>query len=310
MLEKRKGAAHDAGAHFDDTMARIVMDDAAGKLGFEIEWEYTRDPKVLSTKDIVIDVGNEFRVPSPQDIQTLRNIRLDHHQRGFNEKNARGIKMSALGLVLTYFGDIATGDSEVTGLLWEAFGYAADAADNGVKLVADNAYLYGDVAPTTIQSFFSSLWPSWNESDQDWDKARGVALGVGRLIWENALKMAKGQKKAWDLVREIADDTLGPIVVLDRFLPAVRILSQEYPDKLYFVYPDERDGTWKAQAIPIHPKSFTSRMPFPETWRGQTKDNLHSISGLSLNFCHSSGFLLGAEDKDSVIAACEVAAVS
>ena len=309
MLEKRKGASHDAGAHFDDVMARIVMDDAAEKLGFEIEWEYTRDPNILSTKDIVIDVGNEFRVPGPQDIQTVQNIRLDHHQRGFVEKNTRGIKMSALGLVLTYFGDVATGDPEVTGLLWEAFGYAADASDNGVKLVADNAYLYGDVAPTTIQSFFSSLWPSWDESDQNWDKAREVALGVGRLVWENALKMAKGQKKAWDLVREAANNTLGPIVILDRFLPAVRVLSMEY-DKLYFVYPDERDGSWKAQAVPIHPKSFTSRLSFPEAWRGQSKDNLHGLTGLALTFCHPNGFLLGAEDKESAVAACEAAIVS
>lgn len=150
--------------------------------------------------------------------------------------------------MLTYFGDVATGDPEVTGLLWEAFGYAADAADNGIKLVADNAYLYDDVAPTTVQSLFDSMWPSWDDPFQDWHRARLEAQLVGKILWDNALRMARGQKKAWAIVREMANISHGPIVILDRFVPAVRILSTEYPDKLYFIYPDERDGSWKSSS--------------------------------------------------------------
>ncbi len=58
----------------------------------------TRDPELLKTLDVIIDVGGEY---------DAGNNRFDHHQKGFEEVFGSGfdkIKLSSAGLVYKHFG--------------------------------------------------------------------------------------------------------------------------------------------------------------------------------------------------------------
>jgi hypothetical protein len=66
----------------------------------------TRDPSILATCDIVVDVGGEY-IPSKH--------RYDHHQRGFNEVFGHGFntKLSSAGLIYKLVNSILCYDAIV-----------------------------------------------------------------------------------------------------------------------------------------------------------------------------------------------------
>lgn len=78
--------------------------DAAqcANLVFSVDLKRTRDPAVLNTCDIVVDVGGVY------DEKTQR---FDHHQRGFEEIFGHGFstKLSSAGLVYKYASDMFPG---------------------------------------------------------------------------------------------------------------------------------------------------------------------------------------------------------
>lgn len=150
-----------------------------------VDLKRTRDPAVLNTCDIVVDVGGVY------DEKTQR---FDHHQRGFEEIFGHGFttKLSSAGLVYKYgptlyifrnrilipllrhFGkDIiasrfqASKDDEKTETLWlkmyKEFIEAIDAIDNGIsQYPADLKPRYR--SRTDVSSRVGHLNPAWNES--------------------------------------------------------------------------------------------------------------------------------------------------
>lgn len=99
----------------------------------------TRDPSILATCHIVVDVGGEY---SPQ------TLRFDHHQREFNTIfPSHSTKLSSAGLVYMHFGkeiiaqqtglDIASSDVDVLyEKLYNDLIEAFDANDNGISAYA------------------------------------------------------------------------------------------------------------------------------------------------------------------------------
>jgi uncharacterized UPF0160 family protein len=70
------------------------------------------------------------------------------------------------------------------------------------------------------------------------------------------------------------------------------IASDSLP--LYVIYPDEANGSWRIQAIPVSPDSFVSRKALPEEWRGLRDDELSKVTGIDdCIFVHASGFIGG-----------------
>ena len=73
---------------------------------------------------------------------------------------------------------------------------------------------------------------------------------------------------------------------------ALQIPEAEKP--LYVLYPDEFEGNWRIQAVPVAAESFESRKALPEKWRGVRDDNLSQLSGVEgCIFVHASGFVGG-----------------
>jgi len=139
----------------------------------------SRDPNLLSTCDIVVDVGAEFNAEKK---------RFDHHQKSFThtfsslrpEKSLWNIKLSSAGLVYVHFGRQVIEhivkkltptskcvDEKLIDILYdkmyENFVKEIDAIDNGVEIAEVKAYSIN----TNLSARVSFLNPDWNETDKN-----------------------------------------------------------------------------------------------------------------------------------------------
>jgi len=88
------------------------------------------------------------------------------------------------------------------------------------------------------------------------------------------------------------------VIVLKKFLG---FGFSRLPEPLVTVYPDAR-GKWAAKVVRSNPRMYKSRILFPESWRGQSPEELVKITGISdAVFCHKSGFLACAVSKQGAL---------
>jgi uncharacterized UPF0160 family protein len=71
---------------------------------------------------------------------------------------------------------------------------------------------------------------------------------------------------------------------------------------LFVVYEDDRDGSWRIQAVNTTPVSFDLRKPLPEAWRGLRDEELSKKSGIDgCVFVHASGFIGGNKTEEGIM---------
>lgn len=311
---------HNGTFHCDEALAVFLL--RLTNTYRESDLKRTRDPAILQTCDIVVDVGAVY-----DESKQL----FDHHQRGFTEVFGHGFttKLSSAGLVYKHFGkevisnvtQLPTDDEKVETLwlkMYKEFIEAIDAIDNGIaQYPADVKPLYR--SRTDLSSRVGHLNPSWNESVD----AQAVDVLFGKasaLTGEEFLGRLKYYANAWLparnlLIASIANslnvDPSGKIIVFEQFLPWKEHLfeleaQQQTPEDakaIYVVYPDEMAGAWRIQAVPVSPESFQSRKPLPEAWRGLRDDELSSVSKIEGGiFVHASGFIGGNKTKEGAMA--------
>jgi uncharacterized UPF0160 family protein len=286
----------------------------------------TRDPALLQTCHIVVDVGGEYDASAN---------RYDHHQRTFNTTFPnRPTKLSSAGLVYMHFGKpiIAqhlgvSEDAEDVNLIWEkiyeSFIEPLDAHDNGISVydpkAIDGAGLekrFSD-GGFTLGAMVSRLNPNWNDSTpSDPVEAQKLEdekfLVASSRIGEEFSRELDYQTKSWlparDIVRNayakrLEYDSKGRILVFDgQSVPwkdhLYTLEGQEGGDAkvLYVLYPEKPtpDAKWRIQAVPVTKDSFESRKPLPEAWRGFRDEKLDEISRVSGGvFVHAAGFIGG-----------------
>ena len=90
VVSSKKIGTHDGSFHCDEALACFMLQQTAEFSQAAIV--RSRDPKVLDTLDIVVDVGAVYE-PAKH--------RYDHHQRGFAEtlSHKHTMKLSSAGLV-------------------------------------------------------------------------------------------------------------------------------------------------------------------------------------------------------------------
>lgn len=275
----------------------------------------SRDPKVLDTCDILVDVGATYE---PE------KHRYDHHQRGFTETFSEDYptKLSSAGLIYKHFGkavirEIAVGLSEEDNELlfqkiYKSFIQALDAIDNGISQYPE------DVKPaytmnTDLSSRVGKLNPRWNEDEKDIDERFQKAVNMAGQEFNDAVDYLA---KAWLPARDIVKQSLakrfethssGEIVVISPFTnwkDHLLQLEQEQttqPNIKYVLYEDTAKA-WRIQAVPVSSSSFQSRLPLPEAWRGIRDDALSEIAAVpGCIFIHASGFIGGAKTFDGVL---------
>ncbi|KAI0322707.1 metal-dependent protein hydrolase [Amylostereum chailletii] len=316
---------HNGTFHCDEALAVFLLRQTAGYRDADLT--RSRDPKILDTCDIVVDVGAVYDEGKQ---------RFDHHQRGFEEVFGHGFvtKLSSAGLVYKHFGreiianrfQLSLDDPKVDTLwlkLYKEFIEGIDGVDNGVSQYPN------DIKPkyrnrTDLSSRVGWLNPAWNEPfdavtvDAQFAKA-------SKLTGEEFLGRLDYYGKAWLPARDLVAaglnqraqvDPSSRIILFEQFAPwkacifaehlfeleaelAVTEASQPY----YVIYPDETGGNWRIQAVPVSPESFESRKALPEVWRGVRDEALSQLSGIDGGiFVHASGFIGGNKTREGALA--------
>ncbi|XP_064602553.1 MYG1 exonuclease-like [Liolophura sinensis] len=301
---------HNGTFHCDEVLACFLLKQLKEYRDAEIV--RTRDPAVLQTCDVVVDVGGLYD-PSTH--------RYDHHQRSFSEsmKTLRpgktwGTKLSSAGLVYLHHGQqilaqtLETAvDDPITDLVYdkvyEHFVEEIDAVDNGIS-VSDGVPRY--IISTTISNRVGYLNPKWNEPDVDEEECFKKAM---TLVGEEFLDRVLYYKNAWLPARVIVEeavknrlqiDTSGEVVALEKggcpWKDHLFSLETElFVDPLvkFVLYPDS-NNKWRVQCVPVRLGSFENRLSLPEQWRGVRDEELSKLTGIpGCVFVHANGFIGG-----------------
>ncbi|KAI9455862.1 GAMM1 protein [Russula earlei] len=327
---------HNGTFHCDEALAvyMLRLTDAYR----DADLKRTRDPGILDTCDIVVDVGAVY---------DESNQRFDHHQRGFEEVFGHGFatKLSSAGLIYKHFGkeiisnqlQLTPDDTRVEKLwlkLYREFIEALDGIDNGISQYAD------DIQPkyrnrTDLSSRVGWLNPAWNEPF-DSRVVDAQFLKASQLAGEEFLGRLNYYGRSWLPARDLVFDALsrranvdssGRIILFDQYAPwkACPVflssvdgrltakqehlfeLEQElavppHAQPFYVVYPDEAANNWRIQAVPVSAESFESRRALPEPWRGVRDEVLSRLTGIEgCIFVHASGFIGGNKTKDGAL---------
>lgn len=312
---KRIGT-HDGVFHCDEVLACFMLKKLPEYQNSEII--RSRNPEVLNTCDIVVDVGGIYD-PSKH--------RYDHHQKDFNHTmNSLNpdrpwkIKLSSAGLVYHHFGErileAILGPPKDSGtvsnlfsFMYENFIQEVDGIDNGV-LMFDGEPRYS--IHTNLSSRVKYLNPSWNsEENEDSQKLFHAAMDlVGKEFIDRIQFFTKSFWPARDLVKEAilnrnSTHQSGSIIELKQCCPWKKHLFQlekELGITGQIKYVIFQSDSWRIEAVPINPDSFVLRLPLHETWRGLRDEKLSKISGIDeCIFVHSNGFIGGNKTREGAL---------
>lgn len=322
MSEKTIGT-HNGSFHADEALAIVLLK----KLPEYKDWTVvrTRDPKVIDTCDIVVDVGGVF---------DHSKFRYDHHQRGFvdtmNSIDAAKpwtTKLSSAGLVYAHYGrqainnvlGLEEGDATTEILfdkMYANFIEEYDGKDNGVNQYDGDAKY---TVNSTVGARVARLGPSWNEpsTSADYDAAFVKAMA---LVDSEFLQALNSLHKSWLPARDIVkvalqsrmeNDPSGAIMVLPQFCPwkshiyelEKELGTEAEPIEIKYVLYEDSSGKWRIQCVSVNPASFDNRLSMPEPWQGVRDDALSELTGIpGCIFVHANGFIGGNMTKEGVMA--------
>jgi len=278
----------------------------------------SRDPKVLETCEIVIDVGGVY---------DHEKLHYDHHQRGYDErfdagkkgsKEGRCTKLSASGLVYrhygkevikTYYPSLSNEQLDFAYLkLYNSLLEALDAIDTGVEMTTGE-HVYRD--STGLSSRVGRLNPRWNEVDDEgkspdpderFIEASNLCgedfLSVMTKIIESDLPAREVVEKA--VLKRHETDPSGEIICFPMGgLPwkghLYELEKLHKVEKLVkFVLYTDQGGMWRVQAVTKEGTAFENRLGLPEDWRGVRDNDLEKITNIKgSRFVHAAGFIGG-----------------
>ncbi|XP_044533571.1 MYG1 exonuclease [Gracilinanus agilis] len=287
----------------------------------EAEILRTRDPALLATCDVVVDVGGEY---DPQ------RHRYDHHQRSFRESMSSlrpgkpwQTKLSSAGLVYLHFGqrllaqllgttiDDRTVET-VYDKMYEYFVEEVDAIDNGISQWEGGKPRYA--LTTTLSARVARLNPTWNQPNQDTEAGFHRAM---ELVREEFLQRLEFYKQSWLPARALVEEALATRFQVDSSGEIIELSQGGCPWKdhlfdlesgltpvvpiAFVLYPDQ-NGQWRVQCVPKELHSFESRLPLPEQWQGLRDEALDQISGIpGCIFVHANGFIGGHRTREGAL---------
>ncbi|KAL0072010.1 hypothetical protein AAF712_000933 [Marasmius tenuissimus] len=220
---------HNGTFHCDEALAVFLLRQTSTYRDSDLK--RTRDPAILDTCDIVVDVGAVYD-ESKQ--------RFDHHQRGFTEVFGHGYetKLSSAGLVFKHFGKEVISnvtqlnvDDDKVHTLWlkvyKEFIEAIDAIDNGIsQYPTDLKPRYSN--RTDLSSRVGALNPPWNQP-LDAVAVDAQFAKASSLTGEEFLGKLNYYANAWLPARELLGEAIakseanvdptGKIILLEQFLP-------------------------------------------------------------------------------------------
>ena len=251
----------------------------------------TRDLALISSADIVIDVGGEYNPESG---------RFDHHQRGGAGERENGIPYSSFGLIWKKYGlAICQNNQEVADAVDADLVSTIDAIDCGyVKALSQGISL------TQTISMFNPTW----EEDSHFDVCFDEAVDFASRVLTRFIASASGGINAKDIVAKAIEGAEDPrVIVLAQYTPWKRTVHALSEEALYMIYPSN-SGQWRIQTVPVEPGSFDDRKPLPKEWAGLSDKALKDVTGIDdAMFCHNGLFIAGAESFESTMKMASIA---
>ena len=243
----------------------------------------------------------------------------DHHQIGGNGSRENGTPYASAGLYWKYNGreiieklSIQNFNSMLSTETIDSVFYSLDTMifqeidkiDNGIP------------ARETAFDYIPSFLPSWRTSDNfksAYEDSFKAVLEVTISILTQIILSRIDRISSFNYVLELyRKDPNRKIMELPGqsfpWLTPVVLMNQEFNGQIDFVIFKYPSGGWAAQCVPpSQEERFNQRVPFPESWAGQTKE-LPRISGVtSATFCHNGRFFARADSKDDIIKMCNIA---
>lgn len=286
-MKKTLIATHNGEFHADDVFAVAMLD-----IVFEgnIEVVRTRDQEEIQKADIVVDVGRVYNAD--------KNL-FDHHQEGGAGVRVNGVPYASSGLVWKKLGNqICLNNIDISANIDSNLIAPMDA--NDVGYVISNKVREDDPKPYTISAAIASHNPSYGE-DLKSDNAFKSAVSFAKIVLTREILREQGSYMAKEVVEKAyAEAEDKRVIELDTFAPWKKVI-EAYPEPLYVVYPDDLNGRYVAKAVSAD-TDFTSRKPFPMSWRGKEGRDLESATGITGSvFCHNAGFILVAQTKEAIL---------
>lgn len=262
--------------------------------GEEMEIVRSREPEIIETGDIVVDVGGEY---------DPRKGRFDHHQAGGAGERTNGIPYSSLGLVWKKYGEKLSGSKVVMERIDRIFVQPIDASDNGKNIFTT---LIPDVSPYLIHGVVDSYRLTWKE-DGDWDSRFQECLKWSTKFLSRLIKIQQDIIEGEAIVRSAYETSkdkrlvvIGDQYGLGRELVTGVLIDLEEP--IYAVLFKGDHKGWRLVAINEASGSFKLRKPLPESWRAKHGNDLDLSSGVKGGiFCHRNGFMCAAETKEAIL---------
>lgn len=242
--------------------------------------------KMLCPEEDAPEIRRVFKVSDDEEglVYDIGNGEFDHH---FEPKEYRenGIPYAAFGKLWRVIGPEVFG-VKFTKLLDDNLVSLIDDQDNG-----------GDHNP--LSQAISDFNPSWDDLKTP-DECFPDAVAFAKDILQRKIDRYESTKAAEDIVYEAAkkreDDR---ILVLERYVPYLSKVQEDYPEICFVVYSSLRGG-WNCMTVP-NPGEKQGKVLFPEEWLGNTNEEL------GITFCHVGNFLLSTNTKEQAIKCAKIA---
>lgn len=276
---------HDERFHFDEVLSTAILK----RIYPDATVIRSRDNDIIKTGDIVYDVGSIF------DPETNR---FDHHMSTFTETYSEeyNVKLSSSGLIYKYFKEqlfeyygVKRSEDDLYKWLiekvYKRYFLAADAVDNGVDI-------YGEIRPHTIYDLVENL--NYHEdlvSDKQNEQFNKAVEIVGMDLDNFMNRILTTWYYKFIEVEKILEKHDDYILVSDSYINVSLILDVEKKlnkNIIYLIFPSM--GKYKIRAINEEKKTFKSKIPLKEEWRGKREDELADLIEGGF-FVHSSGFI-------------------
>ncbi len=260
----------------------------------------TRNPTILQTLDMVIDIGGG---------------KFDHHMTGFDKCRATGEKYASAGLVWDKFAEAAilnvcyVDNIPTSRIILQII---KEQIDREIIIPVDLEDNGNDIGTHTF-SFIPTYLPSYLDTKQDYDMAFSKAERITYDILKHIIKdKAVKLVTAKELQRKCSEVSNGILEISAQTVPWLEIITQYNQSndfKIKFVIFPYPSGGWAAQCVPpSDEEKFKQLIPFPKEWAGGTEKTLPEISGITgATFCHNGLFFARANTKADIVEMCQFA---
>jgi uncharacterized UPF0160 family protein len=297
---------HGGKFHADDAWAVAVL----LLLHPDAELVRTRDPAIIATADVAIDVGG---------VWDPAQGRFDHHQKGFDGARASGVPYASAGLVWRTHGARCVAllaerhaGYKLTDEGAQQMAYAIDAdvvqyldlSDVGAARNAPGSY--------GLSAIVSGFNPNWMdeqrlgygpaaEAYRDEQFRRVLALLTDLMI--NAVKYRVGALLAVEQVRGAEVLEGGRVLFLkNAALPWTAVVRKEMPKVLFVISYSLAEQRHMIHTVPVTAESFDARADLPAAWAGLRDADLAAVTGVpDAGFCHNGRFIAAAKSYEGIL---------